>query len=44
MGYLITLTQGYDSTFIFLTLVMWVSGLLMLPLLSKSRFAARDAA
>ena len=44
MGYLITLTHGYHATFIFLALAMWVSGLLMLPLISKTRLAARDAA
>ncbi|WP_369789521.1 MFS transporter [Rouxiella sp. WC2420] len=44
MGYLITLTHGYHSTFIFLALAMWASGLLMLPLLAKIRLAARDAA
>ncbi len=44
MGYLINLTHGYHSTFIFLALAMWISGLLMLPLLAKTRLAARDAA
>ncbi|QPT13035.1 MFS transporter [Serratia rubidaea] len=37
MGYLITLSQGYASTFIFLALAMVVSGLVMLPLAVKPR-------
>ncbi|MFC0227810.1 MFS transporter [Serratia aquatilis] len=37
MGYLITLSHDYMSTFIFLALAMVVSGLVILPLASQSR-------
>jgi len=44
MGYLITVTQSYFSTFIFLALAMVVSGLVILPLARRSRTLLRDAA
>ncbi|TQI77680.1 sugar phosphate permease [Serratia fonticola] len=37
MGYLITLSGGYMTTFVFLALAMVVSGLVILPLAGKAR-------
>ncbi|PKE29741.1 MFS transporter [Rahnella sp. AA] len=42
MGYLITVTHGYFSTFVFLALAMVVAGLAILPLTLKPRAALRD--
>ncbi len=44
MGYLITVTQSYFSTFIFLAMAMVVSGLVILPLARRSQALLRDAA
>lgn len=44
MGYLITVTQSYFSTFIFLAMAMVVSGLVILPLARRSQTLLRDAA
>ncbi|TPG58753.1 MFS transporter [Ewingella americana] len=43
MGYLITVTQSYFSTFIFLAMAMVVSGLVILPLARRSQALLRDA-
>ncbi|MFJ7502362.1 MFS transporter [Serratia grimesii] len=40
MGYLITISNGYMSTFIFLAMAMVVSGLVILPLAGKARQSA----
>ncbi|MNY55043.1 Major Facilitator Superfamily protein [compost metagenome] len=42
MGYLITVSHGYLSTFIFLALAMVVAGLAMLPLALKTRHALTE--
>lgn len=44
MGYLITVTQSYFSTFIFLAMAMVVSGLVILPLARRPQPLLRDAA
>ncbi len=44
MGYLITVTQSYFSTFIFLAMAMVVSGLVILPLARRSQALLPDAA
>ena len=44
MGYLISVSHGYLSTFIFLALAMVVAGLAILPLAMKPRATLRDAA
>ena len=44
MGYLITVSHGYLSTFVFLALAMVVAGLAILPLAMKPRATLRDAA
>ncbi len=44
MGYLITVTQSYFSTFIFLAMAMVVSGLVILPLARRSQTLLPDAA
>jgi len=43
MGYLVTMSQGYFSTFFFLVLVMVVSGLVLLPLAGKYGQFSSDA-
>lgn len=42
MGYLITVSHGYLSTFVFLALAMVVAGLAMLPLALKTRYALTE--
>ncbi|MFF6010446.1 MFS transporter [Rahnella sp. R3(2024)] len=44
MGYLISVSHGYLSTFVFLALAMVVAGLAILPLAMKPRATLRDAA
>lgn len=44
MGYLITVSHGYLSTFIFLALAMVVAGLAIVPLALKPRAPERNAA
>ncbi len=44
MGYLITASHGYLSTFVFLALAMVVAGLAILPLAIKPRAPMRDVA
>lgn len=44
MGYLVKMSQGYFSTFVFLVVVMIVSGLVILPLAGKTYSPVRETA